>query len=227
MRTAQKCRVDPGVTPVNVGVTVREGGLTLIELVITLSIVAILVSLGAPAFDRMMRELRLVAAVDRFYAEILTTRSEAIKRGGTVIMCRTGDPLDLAGDGENPRCRSNIHPGGAALPSHDWSHGWLTYTTRPGFHGERNYDPGDGDRLIGTGDVDFARKGITVRTNNSGNSWLTFQGDGSLNETNVVHYAICDARGVNHGRLITIFLDGQARIDDLPTATVTACTPPA
>jgi hypothetical protein len=175
----------------------------------------------------MMRELRLTSTADLFVAQIVAARTEAIKRGSTVILCRTGDPMAITyNDGSgNPNCASAIHPGGGTLAARDWSYGWLAYATAPGFFGERNYTPADGDLLVGVGDPGHRDRGVTVRSNTVGNSWLTFQGDGSLNEDGLAVYAVCDERGVSSGRLVTVFLDGEARIDELAGSAVDSCSP--
>jgi len=201
-------------------------GFTLIELVITISVAGILASLALPQFEELLRNRRLKSVTDQFYSQIVSARTEAVKRGSTVILCRTGDPLDLADGGDTPVCLDNVYPNGSALASKDWSFGWLVYATAPGFHGERNYNSALGDELLAVSDASVLDTGVTVTTNSWGNTWLTFQGDGTLNESGILYYAVCDSRGVNDGYLITVFMNGETRIDSLPTATVSTCSPP-
>lgn len=182
--------------------------------------------MAVPALERLMREMRLRSVADQFYTQVVTARSEAIRRGSAVFMCRTGDPLDLAGDGETPSCRAPIQPGGASLSSRDWSYGWLMYSTNQGFVSERDYNPGQGHVLIGVSDPGFQDRGVQITSNTTGNSWLSFQGDGTLAESGLLYYTICDDRGVQKGKLLTVFLDGETRLSDLPTSNVTTCTPP-
>jgi prepilin-type N-terminal cleavage/methylation domain-containing protein len=204
----------------------RIQGFTLIELMIALGLLAILTTMALPQFEQLILDRRLKSTTDLFYSQILSTRTEAIKRGGTVIMCRTGDPLDLADGNDTPECVNDIYPSGASLPSKSWSYGWLAYATKDGFNGERNFTPGDDDVLLSVSDSVISDVNVTITSNNIGNSWLTYQGDGTLNENGLLHYAICDDRGVDSGYLITVFLDGEARIDELPTSAVTSCSPP-
>jgi len=196
---------------------VRGGrGFTLIEFVITVALMGIIAALAAPSFNRMMKEFRLNSTTDQLYTEILRARSEAIKRGNMVVMCRSANAQN-----EEPTC------GGTANLA--WGNGWLVYayadnTRSP--YSESNYDDDKGDVLLSGILASYDDYDVTITSNTIGNSWLAFNGDGTLGEANIAYYAVCDDRGVDEGSLITVFLDGGARIDDLPTATVTTCSPP-
>lgn len=191
-------------------------GFTLIEFVITVAIMGIIAALAAPSFNRMMKEFRLSSTTDQLYTEILRARSEAIKRGNMVVMCRSSNAQN-----EDPTC------GGTANLA--WGKGWLVYAYADNSrspYAESNYDDDEDDVLLSGISTSYDDYDVTITSNSIGNSWLAFNGDGTLAETNIAYYAVCDDRGVDAGRLITVFIDGGARIDDLPTATVTTCTPP-
>lgn len=78
----------------------RQGGLTLIELVIALAIAAALATTAAPHFGEMVTNSRMRAAGNLLLTEALTAQSEAIKRNRTVRLVvsdgtlRTLDMLD-------------------------------------------------------------------------------------------------------------------------------------
>lgn len=71
------------------GTAARKGtvGFTLIELMIVLIIGSVLVSIGAPGMQRLRDTIRMRTEVSRLMTDILLTRSEAIKRNRSVIMC--------------------------------------------------------------------------------------------------------------------------------------------
>lgn len=61
-------------------------GLTAIEILITLAIVAILASLAAPSMVSLANRWKILQATHQFEASIYYARSEAIKRGGFITM---------------------------------------------------------------------------------------------------------------------------------------------
>ena len=75
-----------------------QGGFTLVELMAVIAIVAILGSLGVPAFRDLLLNQRLVAASNGFLAALNLARTEAIQRSQRVHV--------------------------VALNGNDWSSGW-------------------------------------------------------------------------------------------------------
>ena len=67
----------------------RNKGFTLIELMITIAIASILIAIAAPSFSRMVISNSVSADQDAIFRLILTARSEAIKRGERVSLCKS------------------------------------------------------------------------------------------------------------------------------------------
>jgi len=84
----------------------RQRGFTLIELIITMAIAAIVVTIGVPSFQAMMRNNRAAAHTNEFMSALNLARSEAIKRGWRVVLC----PGNQAG------CNGNA-----------WGNGWIVF----------------------------------------------------------------------------------------------------
>src|SRR5262245_19200102 len=87
----------------------RPRGLTLWELLCTLSIAAVVLAGGIPAFRAFVLDARLTADVNAWVLAVQIARSEAAKRGRPVIVCKTDDTR---------RC------GDAALPA---DAGWMVF----------------------------------------------------------------------------------------------------
>ena len=71
----------------------RRAGFTLIELMVTLSVAAILITLAIPNMRNFLQNNRLTSGVNDLLHSIQVARTEAIKRQqGSVVVCGTTDP---------------------------------------------------------------------------------------------------------------------------------------
>ena len=105
----------------------KHRGFTLIELFVVLSIVAILATLAAPSFTRLINSNSITSNVNSFMADLRFARSESIRRGGGVQMCRSDLPED-----STPTCGTGSGPGG-----NGWVSGWIIFHDLNG-NGNRN-----------------------------------------------------------------------------------------
>lgn len=69
----------------------KSAGFTLVELIVTLVLAALVLTLGVPSFQEMIRDNRLVATVNELIGALNLARSEAIKRGVRVTLCKSAD----------------------------------------------------------------------------------------------------------------------------------------
>lgn len=90
-------------------------GLTLIELLVTLTLVAILMAAGAPAMQQFLAQRAVVAQADTLVSSLRLTRSEALKTGRPVTICLSTDTNNAA-----PTCAANA-------PGQGWASGWLVF----------------------------------------------------------------------------------------------------
>jgi prepilin-type N-terminal cleavage/methylation domain-containing protein len=62
----------------------KESGFTLIEMMVTVAVAAILLTVAIPSFTQMIDKKRLESAAENLYADLQFARSEAIKRNKTI-----------------------------------------------------------------------------------------------------------------------------------------------
>jgi type IV fimbrial biogenesis protein FimT len=78
-------------------------GFTLTELMVAVSVAAVLLGLGVPAFRQTLISNRLTASANEFMAALNYARSEAIRRGVPVALCKSssGTNCDTGGNWGN------------------------------------------------------------------------------------------------------------------------------
>lgn len=74
-------------------------GFTLIELMVTLSVLGVLALVAAPSFNDALLSNRLTGFANNFVASANLARSEAIKRNTAVTVCPSSDGTTCAGSG--------------------------------------------------------------------------------------------------------------------------------
>lgn len=67
----------------------HHSGVTLIELIVTVAVLAILLSLAAPTFRDLLAAQRIRAAAHSLVSDLVLARSEAVKRGASVTLTPT------------------------------------------------------------------------------------------------------------------------------------------
>jgi type IV fimbrial biogenesis protein FimT len=103
----------------------HERGFTLIELIITIIVGSVVVALAVPSFQTMIASNRTTALANEMVIALNLARSEAIKRGAGVSICRSN--------------------GGATCNGTSWAQGWIVFVddNRNGI-----LEIADGDELL-------------------------------------------------------------------------------
>jgi type IV fimbrial biogenesis protein FimT len=91
-----------------------NAGFTLIELMVTVSILAIVSMIAVPSFRDMLRNGQLTTVTNEFVGALTYARSEAVKRGRRVTICKSDAP-----EAANPVCATSNDP--------TWQKGWLIF----------------------------------------------------------------------------------------------------
>lgn len=75
-----------------------QRGFTLLELMVTIAILAILLAIGVPSFTAYIESSRATATANELLYYTQLTRSEAVKRNSAVTLCPTADQETCATD---------------------------------------------------------------------------------------------------------------------------------
>lgn len=101
----------------------KQSGSTLLELMVVLSVSAILLGIGIPGFSTLTSNSRLVGATNELVSSLHLARSEAIKRNSRVVLCTSAT-------------------GTSCVASGGWHQGWLV------FHDPNNNAVLDADEVV-------------------------------------------------------------------------------
>jgi type IV fimbrial biogenesis protein FimT len=109
----------PGLRPFNS----RTSGFTLLELLVAVTALLVLLLVAAPSMSALANSVKLTSASNSFLSHIYLARSEAIKRNGRVVLCKSSD-------------------GATCATSGGWEQGWIV------FHDTNNNGIVDGEELV-------------------------------------------------------------------------------
>jgi len=101
-----------------------HSGFTLLELMTSIVVLAILLAIGVPSFRSVIHNNRIAGSTNELVTALTYARSEAMKRGDPVTVCASTDEAVCAGDT-------------------NWSTGWIVFVDTDG-----NGTRGVGEPLI-------------------------------------------------------------------------------
>jgi len=171
-------------------------GFTLLEMLVVISITAVLLILGVPAFQDFGARQRMSASVHLLHSHLTLARDLAIRFNAHVIACP-----------------GNLDRG--CQPGSDWSDGWIVYSD---FNGDGQYQPLETVHRIEAGLEQM------VIHSSSGRPKLHFYPNGSAPGSNG-SITFCDSRGPRHARKLVIANTGRIRRDEAPTLDERHCPP--
>jgi type IV fimbrial biogenesis protein FimT len=102
----------------------RSRGFTLVELLVVLTIAAILVASAVPSLSWFIASSRTTNSADTMVAAFERARSEAVRRSAVVSVCRSLDPYAA-----EPAIRCT-NAAGLGYAAGDWASGWVMFEKR-------------------------------------------------------------------------------------------------
>lgn len=164
----------------------QKNGFTLLELIVTLAIAAILLSVGVPGFRGIIMDNRLVNETNQFVTAVNTARSAAVRFQRNATVCMTTNYSAAV-----PTCGS----------SNDWSPGWIVWV-------DKDRDGAtDANEIISVHEP--VAGSITMQSTSS--SAFTYNARG-FSTTGGDDVSMCDDRSSETGRLIKINNVGRTNV---------------
>lgn len=161
----------------------REGGFTLLELLVAISVAAILLGIGIPSLQSTIASNRLTAQTNSLLSTLAMARTEAMKRGANVTVCRSTNQTS---------CTTGSGTGG-------WERGWIMTA--------------DSLSAPGTTEILATQMalagGNTLTGDNNLSNRVTYNPQGM--STTFGTLSLCDAKRAGYKREIVISSTGRAR----------------
>lgn len=160
----------------------KPDGFTLVEMLVTVAILAILLGLAAPSFTAYILNTKLTTQANALSADLQAARSEASRRNVTVVVCASSD---------NSTCNTSA----------SWSDKRIVFADSDG-----NNAYGAGDTMIRTSDGPVLPQVIT-----GPGSSIQFRSTGQPS-TGAISFTICDNRSGNFGVMVRVEPTGRSSV---------------
>jgi type IV fimbrial biogenesis protein FimT len=139
----------------------KQQGLTLVELMVTLAVAIILITVGMPLFTGLAGSNRATTQANSLVSALKLARSEAVKRADSVTVC-------------------SDNGAGACGDETEWVNGWLVHTD---VNESGGFDAGDvlrtWDPLAPSSTVTVAEGSVTFFATGEANNTFSFELDDS------------------------------------------------
>jgi len=163
-----------------------------VDALMTLAVAAIVTTTAIPSLNSVVADNRLASQVNALVSALNLARSEAVKRGQRVILCRSSNTLD---------CERTT----------GWQEGWIVFVDN---NGNREHDAAE--PIIRIQRPLSGNTSITSRTRRR----IVFQPVGTSGGTNAT-FIFCDEGDIARPRAVILANTGRARLsytdpDDKP-----------
>lgn len=166
-------------------------GFTLIELIVTMAVFAILVAIAAPSFNAFTDSSRRASEVNNISGTLAYARSEAIKRNSNVSVCAR---------------ISTVGAETCSAVANDWKYGWMVF------------DDTDSDGVLDIGENllrlfgPISKGSVITETTGNATLALTFRGSGFITVANSEFKYCGPSNKASNARAIIISKTGRARL---------------
>ncbi len=159
-------------------------GFTLIELMVTLAVAAIVLTIAVPSFTTTVQNNRLSTQLNELVGSLHLARSEAIKRRVTMTVC---------GSTDQSSCNTS-----------NWENGWLVFADT-----DEDGAVDAGETIVAV--YENAGGNYTLRTNAfSSSQFIQYALAGDIDSAGT--FTLCDSRGTTNARAVNINATGRPRV---------------
>jgi len=166
-------------------------GFSLIELMITLAVIVVLLTMGVPTFSTVVKNSRMATATNELITALNLARSEAIKRGLRVSVCKSAD-------------------GATCAAVNGWDQGWIVFTDD---NENAAYNSGSETLLRVFSGLSPA---LTLTGNGQVANYISYIANGQSQLVSGAFQAgtlsLCDDRSGNVGRDLVLSSTGRVRL---------------
>lgn len=177
----------------------RQNGFTLMELLTTMGVAALLASIAVPSFTTLSLNSKRVSSTNELVSALHFARSSAVLRNERFTVCTTSN--------------------GTACEAVGWDQGWLAFAD---LSGDQAVNFGETVSRSGLGGV-----GLSIVSAEFPNFFIYRPNGrvmGAVTTTNTGDFTICDRRGAEHARVIIIDTSGRPRLSKtMSDGSVPAC----
>ncbi len=170
----------------------RENGFTLMELMITLAVGGLLVSMAVPSMQSFTNNAKRASAVNAFVASMHLARNTAITTNSRMTICASSNASN---------CETV-----------SWDNGWIVFSDA-----NSNQTVDAGEAIVSTSG---ALERVTVQSGQYGDFMMYRPNGRAMNATingSTGQFTVCDTRGADHAKVIIVELSGRPRLSDYQT----------
>jgi type IV fimbrial biogenesis protein FimT len=167
----------------------KQNGFTLLELMVSLAVGAIVLTVAVPNYSSFVRNSRQTATANELLGALVLARDLAVTRNTRVTVCSSND--------------------GAACGAGKWAEGWIAFLDEDA---DGAVDGGeDIERVVkDVGALSFASDEFP--------DFVVYRPTGRAMTADITQntgaFTLCDERGAAHARVVLIDMSGRPRVSD-------------